>query len=95
MKAYFDNFKFKPVVVEDLLPYVLELDAGSEERSQWDDFLNGFEHKTVGRTILLGVSTHGLGHLPFVDRRVISTPFKSRSTFSSYNALFRPERRAR
>jgi hypothetical protein len=54
MKDYFDRFKFKPVVVEDLLPYVLELESGSEEKSQWDAFLAGLEQQTVGYTILLG-----------------------------------------
>lgn len=67
MKDYFERFKFKPVVVEDLLPYVLELEAESEEKGQWDTFLAGLEQQTVGCTVLLGVTTYGLGFLPTIE----------------------------
>ena len=66
MKDYFERFKLKPVVVEDLLPYVLELESESEEKSQWDAFLAGLEQQTVGYTVQLEVPTHGLGFLPTV-----------------------------
>jgi hypothetical protein len=67
MKDYFDRFKFKPVVVEDLLPYVLELESESEEKGQWDAFLAGLEQQTVGYTVQLEVTTHGFGFLPTVE----------------------------
>jgi hypothetical protein len=67
MKDYFDRFKFKPVVVEDLLPYVLELESGSEEKGQWDAFLASLEQQTVGYTVLLEIATHDLGFLPTVE----------------------------
>jgi hypothetical protein len=67
MKDYFDRFKFKPVVVEDLLPYVLELESGSEEKGLWDAYLAGLEQQTVGYTVLLEIATHGLGFLLTVE----------------------------
>jgi hypothetical protein len=47
LTSYFDRFGSKPVIVEDLLLYISELDSESEERKKWDTYLSAVELKTV------------------------------------------------
>lgn len=46
LEKYFNMFGNKPVVVEDLVPYALELEG--EERVRWDAFVGGIEMNVVG-----------------------------------------------
>jgi len=47
LTAYFDRFGSKPVIVEDLLIYISELDPESEERKKWDAYISAVELKAV------------------------------------------------